>query len=322
MMEMDVREGGVCGTAADAAASARLRDAGRPAAECSVAQAIELISRCAQATPLRTVHSEAGTGLAMWRFMPGRIALDPLPCNVLSYLRHGTPTITRITGGRYARKRLRTGAVTFLPQGVASEWLLEGAATCLHVYIPGSALAIDDFFGIEDAWLGTYFQMLVSEYDTFWAQQAPADSLLVDETQRSLLRHLARWHSAAATAKPGARERSGKVSPLRPSMLQRISDFIDANLAADISLRALAELSAMSVEHFLRSFRAATGKTPYQYVLELRLAKAALLLKSDPAPVSAIAPECGFRNLSHFSLRFRAHFGISPSQFRRELGAR
>jgi AraC family transcriptional regulator len=55
-------------------------------------------------------------------------------------------------------------------------------------------------------------------------------------------------------------------------------------------------------------------------VLEQRLDKAALLLKTNAAPVSAIAPACGFQNPSHFSVRFRAHFGISPSEFRRGLG--
>jgi AraC family transcriptional regulator len=324
-------------TRPDFAASVLPHGINRLAVERDAAQTISLISRSARSTPLRTVHadSDAGPSLAMWRFTTGgRIALDPLPCNVLSYLRHGTPTVTRIAGGRYATKRLRAGAVTFLPQGRASEWLLEGAAASLHVYIPPRAvqafveehpnspcpLEIDDFFGIEDSWLGTYFQMLVSEYDTFSSQQAPTDSLLVDQTQHSLLRHLIRWHSSISRSSRDALDRRNKVSPLRPAVLQRISEFIDANLAADISLHALADLAALSVEHFLRSFHAATGKTPYQYVLEQRLDKAALLLKTNAAPVSAIAPECGFQNPSHFSVRFRAHFGVSPSEFRRGLG--
>ena len=310
MMEMDARGGGVCETAADAAP------------ECSVAQAIQLISRCAQATPLRTVHSEAGPGLAMWRFMPGRIALDPLPCNVLSYLRHGTPTITRITGGtlRAQAPAHRRGDLSPAGRRVG---MAAGRYRDLPARLHSRQRARDRrLFRHRGCVARDVFPDAGERVRHVFSAAGAGRLASVDETQRSLLRHLARWHSAAAAAKPGARAPAGKVSPLRPSMLQRISDFIDANLAADISLRALAELCAMSVEHFLRSFRAATGKTPYQYVLELRLAKAALLLKSDPAPVSAIAPECGFRNLSHFSLRFRAHFGTSPSQFRRELSAR
>ena len=334
-MELVVRAGGVSGTRPDAAASVQ-NDVSRLAVERVAAQTIRLISRSARSAPLRTVHadSDAGSSLAMWRFTTGRVALDPLPCNVLSYLRHGTPTVTRIAGGRYVRKRLRAGVATFLPQGIASEWLFEGTASTLHVYIPPCAvqafvdenpgsrrpLAIDDFFGIEDSWLGTYFQMLISEYDTFSPQQAPTDSLLVDQTQHSLLRHLIRWHTGTSSGGRDPIDPRKKVSPLRPAVLQRISEFIDANLAADISLHALADLAALSVEHFLRSFHAATGKTPYQYVLEQRFDKAALLLKTNAAPVSAIASECGFRNPSHFSVCFRTHFGISPSEFRRGLG--
>jgi AraC family transcriptional regulator len=335
-VELLVPAGGVFASRPDAATVQPI-DVASAVVERAAAQTIRLISRAAGLTPLRTVYADrdAGSSLAMWRMTTRSVSLEPLPCNVLSYLRHGTPTVARIAGGRYARKRLRAGAVTFLPHGTASEWQLEGTAATLDVYIPACAvkafveqhasssspLAIDDFFGIEDAWLGTYFQMLVSEYDTFSRYQTPADSLLVEETQHSLLRHLIRWHSSISSSSRDAIERRNKVSPLGPSVLQRISEFIDANLAADISLRALADLAGLSIEHFLRSFRAATGKTPYQYVLEQRFDKAALMLKTNATPVSAVAPECGFKNPSHFSVRFRAHFGISPSKFRKGLGA-
>ena len=67
--------------------------------------------------------------------------------------------------------------------------------------------------------------------------------------------------------------------PAAPGLLRRAEDYIRANLAGEISLASLARLSCMSVDHFLRLFRAACGLTPYQYVLEQRLRKASVCSK-------------------------------------------
>lgn len=98
--------------------------------------------------------------------------------------------------------------------------------------------------------------------------------------------------------------------------MQRVEEHVRASLAAQVSLRSLAGLCCMSVDHFLRSFRAAAGVTPYHYVLEQRLRRASAMLRTTAAPIAVIAAECGFKNPSHFSVKFRARFGVSPSQFR------
>jgi AraC family transcriptional regulator len=73
----------------------------------------------------------------------------------------------------------------------------------------------------------------------------------------------------------------------------------------------------MSVDHFLRSYRAARGITPYRYVLEQRLRRASTMLRTTSEPVAAIAVKCGFHSPSHFSTKFHAAFRISPTHFRR-----
>ena len=98
--------------------------------------------------------------------------------------------------------------------------------------------------------------------------------------------------------------------------MRRVEEFVQADLAGEISLESLARVACMSVDHFLRSFRAASGVTPYQYVLAQRLRKASVMLKTGKAPIAAIALQCGFGNPSHFSVKFHAHFGVSPSRYR------
>jgi AraC family transcriptional regulator len=301
--------------------------------DCSVAAAISLIARSISTAPRRTVQTARGEppGLAVWAFGTGRVSIAGLPVNVLAYVRQGTPLVTNVTGDRWVPKRPRIGSVSFLPHGQPTEWLVDGAFEAVHVYVAPSAVrefaenhletgskpVIADFFAIHDPWLEGYFRMLMSEYDTFFNGEASTDSLLLSETQHALVRHLVRWHSSVANQASAAFDRPLRVNPLRPVVLRRVQEFIDANLACEVTLRALADLAAMSVDHFLRSFRVGTGTTPYRYVLDQRLERAALLLKTSGAPISAVAAQCGFRDSNYFSVKFHSHFGVRPSDFRK-----
>ncbi|MFA5161002.1 MAG: AraC family transcriptional regulator [Elusimicrobiales bacterium] len=81
----------------------------------------------------------------------------------------------------------------------------------------------------------------------------------------------------------------------------------------------LADLSAsvgMSRFHFTRIFSRHSGQSPYQYLVSMRLAAAEKLLVETGEPVTAIAHDCGFENLSLFINSFRRRFGVSPSKYR------
>jgi AraC-like DNA-binding protein len=57
--------------------------------------------------------------------------------------------------------------------------------------------------------------------------------------------------------------------------------------------------------------------TPHQYLLRLRLARAAKLLAEEDISVTDVALEAGFADLSNFVRTFRRAAGVSPSRFRR-----
>ncbi len=95
-----------------------------------------------------------------------------------------------------------------------------------------------------------------------------------------------------------------------------VQDAPDA-AAEQLSLAALASEAAMSPYHFLRTFRRMIGMTPHQYVLHTRLHRAAVGLRRSDQPVSSIAFEAGFNDLSTFNRRFRRVMGVSPGVYRR-----
>ena len=75
-------------------------------------------------------------------------------------------------------------------------------------------------------------------------------------------------------------------------------------------------MAAMSKYHFLRVFRRATGLTPYKFLLGVRMRRAAVKLRTSRLPVSQIAYDAGFGDLSTFNNQFRGLFGATPSRFR------
>jgi AraC family transcriptional regulator len=82
------------------------------------------------------------------------------------------------------------------------------------------------------------------------------------------------------------------------------------------SLADLARLAGVSRYHFLRIFKRATGVTPHQWLLRTRLRHAAERLVHSLDPVTEVALDVGFDDLSNFIRSFRAEFGVSPSRYR------
>jgi signal transduction histidine kinase/DNA-binding response OmpR family regulator/ligand-binding sensor domain-containing protein len=82
------------------------------------------------------------------------------------------------------------------------------------------------------------------------------------------------------------------------------------------SVERLAGELAMSRMHLFRRLKAITGKPPTDILMEYRLERAVALLAAGTGTVSEIAYSLGFKNVSHFTRRFRERFGHTPSEHR------
>jgi AraC-like DNA-binding protein len=89
-----------------------------------------------------------------------------------------------------------------------------------------------------------------------------------------------------------------------------------------IPLETLARDSAMSPFHFLRTFRQVVGLSPHQYVLRTRLHRAAVRLRRSDEPISEIAYDAGFNDLSTFNRRFKKVMGVNPGNYRSHASRR
>jgi len=92
--------------------------------------------------------------------------------------------------------------------------------------------------------------------------------------------------------------------------------WIDANSHRAIALDDAAEQAGISPFHFLRLFSEVLGVTPHQYLVRSRLRHAARRLADDDSPVTDIAYDVGFGDLSNFVRTFHRAAGTSPMRFR------
>jgi AraC-like DNA-binding protein len=107
-----------------------------------------------------------------------------------------------------------------------------------------------------------------------------------------------------------------RVSARDTRRISGVLRYIELHAAEALNLETLAGVAIMSKYHFLRTFRHIVGMTPYQFLLNMRMRRAAVRLAMSPEPVSAIAFETGFGDLSTFNGRFRDMFGMSPTTYR------
>ena len=213
--------------------------------------------------------------------------------------------------------------LTLIPVGVDCEWQLTGENHSVFLFISQSivtsiavsTLDIDaaqieliPFLFLTDPLvfqLGTTISQCMSSKD-------PLDLLYIESLSQTLAMHLLRRYSCIPHSKFTLK---GKWSGRN---LKKVMDYIASQPLENLKIRYLAQLVDLSPFHFERLFKTTFGKTVHQFVLEHQLKKSLnLLLKSD-LTMAQIAAEIGFADQAHFDRRFKAAYGIAPSELRKD----
>jgi AraC family transcriptional regulator len=118
----------------------------------------------------------------------------------------------------------------------------------------------------------------------------------------------------ASAPRPPARRTDGALPQGR---LRAVVEYVEEHLDTALTLEQMAAAAHLSVYHFARQFKVATGLPPHQYVIARRVERAKLLLEGgSELPLADVAAYAGFSDQSHFCQHFKRMVGVTPRQFR------
>ncbi len=229
----------------------------------------------------------------------------------------GGPTLIEETRKASERRWSDTGHSTLIPAGVPATRELKGRPDFLFVHVPPelSNEVIADAYGIDparvefvgrlavpDPTLDRIGRLLLAEAEA----NAPGGRLVAEMLTRTAVVHLLRGYSSLSPPSTPAPD------PALGPRLRRVLDYMRSHLANDLSLAELAALGGLSPSQFGRAFRSATGRSPHQYLIGLRIDQARHELEATELGVIEIGLRCGYQQPTHFATIFRQVTGMSP----------
>ena len=173
----------------------------------------------------------------------------------------------------------------------------------------GRDVELQDQWGVQDLKVDYILRALAADIEA----GAPSGRLFGESLLCALAVHL--QHSYAVTPPRGAKLRNG----LPRARLNRVIEYIEANLDREITLTALAETAGMSAHYFSELFKQSVHASPHQYVLRRRIEIAQQLLNDPAVTVFEASVRSGFTDQSHFTKIFRRVVGVTPTAYRAAL---
>jgi len=256
--------------------------------------------------------------------MPGLVPQD-MEVSIAVRGRHDG-WVLRTGAGERQKTRPLPGTLWLSPIGIPDNDIevtkpLQGI---LHLYLPASrfqvlaeehdvpvsaAHSIHYLAGLHDELIRELGMAVLAELE----HETSTGRMLVETCSLMLAARIAHRYGDSWSLSP-VPPTARKLDELR---LRRVEDYIVSHLEDELSVAELAAVANLSVFHFTRLFRAATGLPPHRYVSRQRLERAMTLLATGRMRLSDIALYCRFSSQASFNRAFRAAIGMTPGQYRR-----
>lgn len=107
-----------------------------------------------------------------------------------------------------------------------------------------------------------------------------------------------------------------KILSQTDARIAKAITYISEHVGEDVSIEKLSKITGYNKQYFIRLFKKSTGVSPYNYVIHYRLNEAEKLLKSGYT-ITQIAQKLGYKDLKSLSRAYKAKFGMSPKNWRK-----
>lgn len=286
--------------------------------------------RSADGGRLRSTIADESSGwpgikVSRHRFSAGEVRVSSLPGHLVTLHLGGPLRLVQVRDGRRLEGTELKGDVGIVPAGtdgtcvfgtdsedvnlLLEERFFKRVAT--ESGVDEARLEVVGAFAARDPHLERIGLSFLSELEA----GGPGEALYAESLANLLALHLIRHHSSVGLGAKAALEREASAG-LPSAALKRAIEYVEDNLAGELTLAILAGAAGMSPSRFSHAFKRATGRTPHRYVVERRVERARRLLRRGELPIAEVARAVGFYDQSHLNLHFRRLLGVTPAQIR------
>jgi len=252
--------------------------------------------------------------------MPGRYKIDGLQDHAIAV--QGSPRVHHVADidEHHHLGWAGRGMSWIKPAGTPIAWRWEAPTEVVNIWIAsatwsnaveasvgcdGSRVELVPRFASKDLFIEQVAFALRDEA----AAGGPYGRLLRDGLVAALIAYLARLTFGRNEPVPA----KGGLSGWR---LRIVLEYLNENLAEDVSLAELANLANLSHRHFCTAFRRSVGLPPHRYVVERRIARSKELLADPALSITDVALAVGFGSGPHFATMFKKLVGTTPRAYR------
>ena len=228
----------------------------------------------------------------------------------------GTPlTYEQMVKGRLRSQNCIYGDMVLYPAGLTQKLSWNKQAEIVQLDIKPELVAraglSDNIefipqFGFRDPLLQQLALGLLKQLQ----QNVTQDRLYIDSLFNTFCLHLIGHYTSRKTSI----ENTYKGLPA--FLDRRLDEYIQANLAHNLSLADLARVAGLSTSHLTKLFKQSKGISLYQYVIRCRIERAKQLLKHKKIAIAEVATQVGFTDQSHLTYHFKRHVGVTPKTFK------
>ena len=236
----------------------------------------------------------------------------------------GAPVPVTYRAGNHERKGVRLhGQFCVVPSRLSTRWTMSRPARSLLLRLNPSLLRqTAEIMGLgANAALAPAIHVRDPQVERIgWMMQAeehdayPGGRLFADTLATALASRLLTLQTRSGVPTASAR---GALPAWR---LRQVTEYIEENLDADLTLAELARVAGFSLSHFKPLFRQAMGMPVHRFVLERRVERARLMLLEGGSRVTDVALATGFAHPSHLARCMRRLLGVTPSQIAQRTG--
>lgn len=224
---------------------------------------------------------------------------------------------------RFGAKSIRnpsvTGGITIAPRGFGGRFDCDGKPLASNVFLSRQRVQrCADMMGwsrppellprlnFDDPRLFGILSLIAADADG----SSPHSRLYLETLLDLLCIQLLREHSAFSVPETGG------GPGLRSPQVRQVTGYMMDHLDEAVGLQELADLLHISRFHFCTAFRKATGFTPHQWLVRVRMERARELLSNGNMTITEVALSVGYQTPSSFTQAFRAAIGITPTAYR------